>query len=288
MKKSIITLFVFGVLGSQAQEVFEPYGFVQNQVSFDAIPLQNLPTFNHDSLLMVDTRTEEMGGRTNVGRLIFIHQDQTELGQWRTLSNGDRIWQYRFRTPNAKGVCVYFENLHLPEGGLLTLYPLHRKYFVGPFTSEDCQDHGHFMAGEVGGDEAILEYYQPASVVGEASIGIKAIAHMYRYVYADRDLIPEQNRASDACEVDIKCPEGDAWADEKNAVVRLLIVEGNLQGYCSGAMVNTTAKDCRKYLLTALHCGETVTDADWLDCSVRFNYQRSGCGIGLSTTTNNR
>jgi hypothetical protein len=288
MKKTIFTTMMLMAFAAQAQEVFEPFGFIQHEAAFQSIPCHVLPTFNQDSLLKEDTRTEEIGGRTNIGRLIFLHQDQTQLGQWRTLSNGDRIWQYRFRTAHAKGVCVYFEKLHLPEGGMLTLYPVNRSYFVGPFTSEDCNAHGHFMAGEVGGDEAILEYYQPAGVVGEASIGMKAISHMYRYVYADRDMDPAQNRASDFCEVDIKCPEGDDWVDEKNSVVRLLIVEGNLQGYCSGAMVNTTAMDCRKYLLTALHCGETVTDADWLSCSVRFNYQRSGCGTGISTTTNNR
>jgi hypothetical protein len=37
-----------------------------------------------------------------------------------------------------------------------------------------------------------------------------------------------------------------------------------------------------------MHCGVGVSDAEWLQCSVRFKYQKSGCGSGSSPSTSNR
>ena len=49
---------------------------------------------------------------------------------------------------------------------------------------------------------------------------------------------------------------------------------------CSGAMVNTTALDCRRYMLTALHCASEVTDEEFTLFKVYFNYERPECGDG--------
>lgn len=264
----------------------EPYGFSLSEQMIESLTVEELTTFDHQLLLEEDTRFEKMGQRSNFGRLIPFHENQETSGQWTTLPNGDRLWQLRFNTENAKGVSVYFDDLYLPIGSRLYLYPANRKYFVGPFGNEDCQPHGHFMAGEVTGDEAILEYYEPATAIGTVRIGIKGVGHLYRYVQDDE----EANRGggSEACEVDVNCPEGSEWSKERDAVVRLTITEGSLIGYCSGTLMNTTAKDCRKYVLTAMHCGETVSDNDWLSCSVRFNYQSTGCATGSTTSTHNK
>jgi hypothetical protein len=37
-----------------------------------------------------------------------------------------------------------------------------------------------------------------------------------------------------------------------------------------------------------MHCGVGVSDAEWLQCTVRFKYQKSGCGTGSSPSTSNR
>ena len=267
----------------------EPFGYQLSIAELDNVPLAELATFNHDILLEEDTRIEEQGGRTNIGRIIPLHLNDQSAGTWTTLGNGDRLWQYRFRTVGAKGVCVYFEGLYLPQGAVMFLYSKDRKTMVGPFSTEDCNAHGSFMMGEVLGEEAILEYYEPASVVGTPTINIQSVSHMYRYVYDYSDYqVQDNSRASDFCEVDVNCPEGTDWVAQRDAVVRLLINDGTGQGLCSGSVVNTTARDCRKYILTALHCGIGVSDSEWLQCSVRFKYQRANCGSGSAPSTSNR
>lgn len=285
----ICTLFLLCLGLNQAIAQLEPYGFQLTSQQLAQLELQELPTFNHDQLLEEDTRLEKAGGRTNIGRIIPLSVDEQSAGTWSSFSNGDRLWQYRFRSAGAKGVSVYFDGLYIPQGAVMFLYAMDRKTFVGPFTIDDCNAHGYFMMGEVLGDEAILEYYEPASVVGVPHMGIQSVAHMYRYVYDYSDYqIQDDSRASDFCEVDVNCPEGAEWTEQRDAVVRLLINDGASQGLCSGSIVNTTARDCRKYLLTALHCGLGVSDSEWLQCTVRFKYQRSACGTGSASSTSNR
>ncbi len=287
MRIFTLTLFVFFGLSLFAQQ--EPFGYQWSASQLQQLPLAELATFNHDQLLEEDTRLEKAGGRTNIGRIVPVNLDEQTAGLWTTMANGDRVWQYRFRSEGAKGVCVYFDGLYIPQGAVMFLYAIDRKSFVGPFTVEDCNAHGYFMMGEVLGDEAILEYYEPAAVVGVPNIGIQSVSHMYRYVYDYSDYTTEESsRASEFCEVDVNCPEGADWVPQRDAVVRLLINDGNGQGLCSGSIVNTTARDCRNYLLTALHCGIGVSDAEWLQCTVRFRYQKSGCGTGNAPSTSNR
>lgn len=285
----VIVLFVSALLTTNLVFSQIPNSFNLTENEFDAIPVNELATFDHALLWDEDTRTEKMGGRTNVGRLIPIGQNANEIGEWITFPNGDKIWQYRFKSQGAMGLCVYFNDLYIPEGASFYFYPKNRKYFLGPFSNEDCNAHGHFMAGEITGDEGVLEYFQPATVIGEPRLGVRAISHMYRYVYNYMEEMEESDRGGAAdCEVDVNCPEGLGWEAQRDAVVRLLIADGNLQGYCSGSFVNNTAMDCKKYILTALHCGEGVSDADFLDCSVRLNYQRSACTTGSIQTSHNR
>lgn len=286
MKKfSTAVVLLLAALSSFSQEV--PFGFASNQEDFEvSLSTLELQTFDHEQLLLEDTRKEEEGGRTNHGRLILQQMNADNVGAWTQLPNGDLVWQLRFRTAGAKGVSVHFDDLYLPEGSSLFLYPADRKYFIGPCGNDICTPEGHFVIGEVASDEAVLEYYQPASVVGNPHLGIRAIAHFYRYISA-----PDSERGngdSEDCEVDVNCPEGAEWTKERDAVVRLTIVDGSSVGLCTGSLVNTTAKDCRRYILTAMHCGVDVSASDWLDCSVMFNYQRASCNSGTWVMTHNK
>ena len=284
MKKNCLLLFAFAAFQlSIAQQ--RPAGFELYQEELSALPLTELATFDHAQLWAEDSQMERQGGRTNIGRLIPYTENCYTTGVWSQLPNGDRLWQWRFKTANAKGLCVYFDNFQIPLGSSVFLYPADRSHFFGPALNEDCNEHGKFMMGEIAGEEAILEYYQPFEVIGEPTIEMRSVSHMYRNVFAG---LEERGGGSDVCEVDVNCPEGSDWVDQRNSVVRLLITEGNFQGLCSGALVNNTSQDCRKFILTALHCGVSTTDADWLLCQVRFNYQRAACGGGTTPSSNNR
>ncbi|MDZ4821973.1 MAG: trypsin-like peptidase domain-containing protein [Flavobacteriales bacterium] len=279
MKKLFTTLCICFSLGMIAQF---PVGYGLHPGFQNNIPLMELGTFDHAALLAEDTEIENNGGRTNNGRLIPINLNEND-GLWSTLPDGSRLWQLRVRSTDALGLNVYFSGYHVPVGATMWMYNTSLTMFDGPYNHTDNNTHGHMCAGYVTGDEAIIEYHEPYGVVGTPGLEIRAIGHFYRYVYHDQD-----DRGSEFCEVDVNCPEGDLWQPEKDAVVRLLIVDGNFMGLCSGAFVNTIQMDCRPYILTALHCALGVSDEDFLDLSVRFNYEKSGCGTGAALSTHNK
>ena len=93
----------------------------------------------------------------------------------------------------------------------------------------------------------VLEYYQPLEVMEQPVLNIRGFGHYFRFVHDDRF-----ERASDPCEIDIKCPEGDEWADDMRAVVKLSIPAG-------GDMSETADK---RFLILTLKNGVTYEEKE--------------------------
>ncbi len=86
---------------------------------------------------------------------------------------------------------------------------------------------------------------------------------------------------SDPCEVNVNCSEGDNFEPMKKAIARILVKNGSFYSWCTGAMVNNTAYDCRKLFMTAEHCGlQGSTFSNTSDVSkweFYFNYEAPDC-----------
>ncbi len=284
MKKNLLT--IFSLACSLASICIDtPYGYTISSHQLEALGTMEIETFDHATLLDQDALNERHNGRTRTGRIAFMDQlDASNCGTWTMLENGDKVWMLRFRTANALAVNVLFDKLLMPQGSSLFLYSADLSFFDGPYTQEDCKTHGRFATAEVYGDEAIIEYYQPADVISEASIGLYGFGHLYNHVNDPRNEM--DNDRSDPCEVDVNCPEGCDWKKERDSVVRLTLTDGGDQYLCSGSMVNNTGLDFKNYILTAFHCCEGISDADLLLCSVKYNWERSSCGSGLPLNHN--
>ncbi|MFM7105561.1 MAG: hypothetical protein ACKOW8_08555, partial [Flavobacteriales bacterium] len=106
-----------------------PLGFELFADELNALPRTELASFDHAQLWAEDSQLERQGGRTNIGRLIPYTESCYTTGVWTQLPNGDRLWQWRFKTANAKGLCVYFDNFQIPLGSSVFLYPADRSHF---------------------------------------------------------------------------------------------------------------------------------------------------------------
>jgi V8-like Glu-specific endopeptidase len=274
-----------GSIFAQGEQLIPPHSWGLAEGQLPVVSVYELETLDHELLLAEDTRIEEIQGRTNNGRLLFEQVDPSTVGVWTEFDDGSKLWQFKYRTAGAIATSVYFNNYHIPVGGQLHLWSEDKSYFVGPYDHTENNEHGRHALSEVFGDIAVLEYYQPAGVVGELALETRGFAHFYRYI---EDLRDEWSRGSDDCEVDVNCPEGHGWEGPRDGAVRLRIVDGEFLGLCSGSMVNTTALDCRRYCLTAYHCTVGVSDDDLLLLQVRFNYDRSGCGSGAAPGSHQR
>jgi APA family basic amino acid/polyamine antiporter len=118
--------------------------------------------------------------------------------------------------------------------------------------------------GLIRGELVALEYYESAAVRGLGKLEIGKATHGYKDPFS---VFAWGDAAS--CEMNVNCPQGAGWKNEKRSAVRI-IDNGDL---CSGAMINNVLQDGKPYMLTANHCF-TTTSSTWV---YSFNWEAPGC-----------
>jgi hypothetical protein len=191
-------------------------------------------------------------------------------GTWINLPNGDRIWQLVVVCKNALTVNLTFSQTTIPSGNELYVYNPSKDFILGKFTAS------HLYNGELGtelvpGEMTIVEYFVPkGSSIG--NVNICTVTHGYR---TPDEFLLKAFGGSGACNVNVNCPEGAAWTQQRNSVV--MLVSGS-NGFCTGALINNTLNDGKPYVLTANHCYSNP--ATWI---FRFQWESTSC-INPSTS----
>lgn len=280
MKKTIQFLsvaFSLSIFTLQAQENpgIQPYSYSHSLNG--TIPSIVMPAHDFSQDIKDAEAFEKLGNYPRFARHFDVNKTMLNSGIWNELPNGDRIWRLDLKSAGALSTDLFFNNFYLPEGATLHVYTPDHKQTSGSYTYLDNQGNGLFSTEFLSGDEQIIEYYEPAAVRGQGSLRITQMAHQYRVLAMAQD-----------CEVNIICsPEGDNWQDEKRGVVRVYVVEGSSAGYCSGTLMNNTALDCKRYILTAFHCGTSASTANFTSWKFYFNFEATTCGGGDGGTTTN-
>ena len=191
-------------------------------------------------------------------------------GTWINLPNGDRIWQLVVVCKNALTINLTFSQTVIPTGNELYVYNPSKDFILGKFTAS------HLYNGELGtelvpGEMTIVEYFVPkGSSIGH--VNICTVTHGYR---TPTEFLLKAFGGSGACNVNVNCPEGTAWIQQRNSVV--MLVSGS-NGFCTGALINNTLNDGKPYVLTANHCYSNP--ANWI---FRFQWESTSC-INPSTS----
>lgn len=187
-------------------------------------------------------------------------------GDWFNLSDGGKVWLLSLHCKNALTINLTFENLVIPEGNELYVYNEDRSFILGKFTAN------HLYEGQLGtelvpGSTSIVEYYvSPQNVDKPYSLAIDKVTHGYR---TSREFTEKAFGTSGSCNMNVNCPDGAAWEDQKRGVV--MLVSGS-NGFCTGSMINNTENDGKPYVLTANHCYSNP--ANWI---FRFNWESATC-----------
>ena len=188
-------------------------------------------------------------------------------------AEGEDVHAAAVRVKGASGVALHFDQFHLPVGAELWVTDATGMWQEGPYDFRDNDDHGRLATGDVPGEWAVIRLHAPRGLSSSVRLHIEGAAALFRDVEGARG-------GSGPCEVDVACPEILGWECQRDATVRLSIIENGGSYLCSGAMVNTTALDCRQYMLTALHCASDADDDEFALLKVYFNYERPECGEG--------
>jgi hypothetical protein len=277
MKKQLLLLSIllFGSLSfSQQGDGGRPKGY-KATTDLKTIERRTFATPDIESLRAEDLVNDEAA----TGPWRFGYNNATNLnlsnsGTWTNFANGDKIWRIVLTCEEALTVNLTFDNVTLPEGNELYVYNPEKDFILGKFTEY------HLYEGQLGtelvpGNTAIVEYYIPARNANQSvSLNINTVTHGYR---TPGEFVQKAFGSSGSCNLNVNCPEGAAWTNERNSVV--MLVSGS-NGFCTGALVNNTLNDGKPYVLTADHCFSNP--ATWI---FRFNWQGTGCNNPGSSPT---
>jgi hypothetical protein len=225
-----------------------------------------------------EARARAQGGKgpLRFAEVIPVELDLANAGAWEELGGGARVWRLRLHSRGAKSLALVFARYALPAGAELYAYDDRRANVRGAFTEHENRLDGRFALAPLRGESLTLEYYEPARARGRGALALAAVTHDYLDV-----LGLAEDRAgggtAQACEVDVACPLGAAWASQIDAAVRVMALPTGL--LCSGSLLNNTAGDGTLLVLTAAHC----TGLD--DAAFLFNFERPSCGTGTAPMT---
>jgi len=308
MKNNIlIVMFYFlAYTHSQAQVSYggTPYSFgsdfkktnlVQSAPPVFTIPMLDMPKIKQqDNETVNSTR---FAAATAVAINIETH------GLWQTLPTGDKLWRIQLQTitQEVTGMRLFFEAFSLPAGGKLFIYSPDHQIMLGAFTENNNKPSYTFATTLIESKNVWIEYIEPAGRQGQARLKINRIDQAYRITGGMRKrtrndkatspaVSPDGFGSAGSCNINVNCSTlADTWRDEQRGVVRILTVDNNGSGYCSGSVINNVAQNYKPYILTANHCMEGVTANHLNNWTFDFNYEIKNCntpGTGPPNTQN--
>jgi hypothetical protein len=197
--------------------------------------------------------------------------DTERDGAWTTLADGSRLWRVTVEVAGATDLRVAFSRFALPRGATLHVIGADR-FYQGPYTSADSDD-GTFHSPVVPGDSATVELHVPAG--GDASLAIASAGAGFRDLFKRID--GTGPGTSGACNVNVVCPLGTPYPDERRAVAYYEYDEDDDTGIyiCSGTLVADVPQDKRNLFLTAAHCVDSASEA--ASMVLYWNYESTAC-----------
>jgi len=233
------------------------------------VPLELMPAVDLAAVSAEDAERDALGlpPRFAIPHPVRITTDT--FGLWERIADETEVWRLRIASPGAPHLNLGFTRYQMPAGGRLYVYAADLGSRIRPFTDADNAPHGELWTPVLRSDELVVEVTVPASLRDELQLELGSINVGYRGFGAAGG----GGVDSGSCNVDVVCPEGDAWRDEIPAIA-VISVGGGLT--CTGFMVNNTAQDQTPYFMTAYHCGLRSSNAASL--VAYWNYETSTCG----------
>ena len=176
-------------------------------------------------------------------------------GNWVSLADGSELWRLRISSPGAKNLNLGMTRFELPPGAALWVHDADGAQVHGPYTLRDRNEAGGLWTPVIVGDELEVELLAPLGTRKHVHLEIGFVNHGYR-AFGEPVGGPDPKQGD--CNIDVICPEGDAWRRQIRSVARISIFG---RYWCTAELVNNTAEDDRPYLLTAQHCVKNAGEA---------------------------
>lgn len=282
----LIVCFIALALSAQAQTVT----IAQNLHPVSAQATHTIAGYTAAQLDEADNANKPVS--ISYGRLFPAQFTPYNSGEWLPVKGG-KVWRLAVKANSALGIAIIGKVKTLPQGAKLTIGSTNGKETVNTYTASDFVKQNIISTETVVGDEAMIEYFEPNGTKEKVNFTIERIVYVYKNEPKNETTLNDFG-GSGKCQVNVNCPEGDEYKNQRNAVVYIRIVTDFVTQYCTGTLVNTTKNDYKPYILTAMHCGlrgggdSLIHDSLFNYWTFHFNYQSPTCTNPSFDTTENR
>jgi lysyl endopeptidase len=194
-------------------------------------------------------------------------------GRWLSAKDGMARWTLELEGPQARNLALYFDRFRLPAGATLEVYAADDKVPALRFDDRDNSVGGDLRTPIVLAGRLRLLLSVPQELKQSASLRLHSVVQGYR------DPFTALNQAkSGSCNIDIACPEGDAWRQQSRAVAHYTANDGSGAFVCTGQLVATGAPALdvgSPRFLTAHHCVSSAASA--ASMTLYWKYESATC-----------
>lgn len=206
------------------------------------------------------------------GLVVNVNFNLENSGTWQTLSDGSRIWRLGIKSNDAQSLNLMYDNFYMPKGAYMFVYDLNKSRVLGAFNEFNNSPSGEFATALIFGNYTVIEYYEPVYAAGQGRISISKVVHAYKDISGNNTFLELP------CNINVICPIGAPWVNQKRSVARMTFSQGGSGFLCTGSLVNNTLNNRTPYFLTAEHCASD----NWNTLVCDFNFESPTC-IGTTT-----
>ena len=202
--------------------------------------------------ILLDEQEQKLNGLKmyRFGKEFPVSIDLISESKKTILHNGDCVYQFGIECKDAISINIIFDQFKLAKGVRVYLADVYEKSYDGAYTSLNNNSANILGTDLIYTQKAIIEIFVPKESIGKSILHLGTIVHGYR----DLNHLAKSLNSSGSCEIDVNCPLGAGWENQRNSVA--MMVSGG--GFCTGSLVNNTSGTVIPFFLTANHCGTSV------------------------------
>ena len=231
------------------------------------------PIVNAADQILLDEQEQKLNGLKmyRFGKEFPVSIDLISESKKTILHNGDCVYQFGIECKDAISINVIFDQFKLGKGVRVYLADVNEKSYDGAYTSLNNNSSNILGTDLIYTQKAIIEIFVPKESIGKSILHLGTIVHGYR----DLNQLAKSLNSSGSCEIDVNCPLGAGWENQRNSVA--MMVNGG--GFCTGSLVNNTSGTVIPYFLTANHCGTSVASVVF-----RFRWESPAGQVDCATS----
>ncbi|MDP2235426.1 MAG: T9SS type A sorting domain-containing protein [Bacteroidales bacterium] len=211
-----------------------------------------------------------------IGITSQVEIDPSTNGTWILFpESGLKVWRMVINVENSSNLSFYFKHFEPGEKGKFFVISADRKKILGAYT-QISRVEGHPFSIEPLESERVILHFETDIESSDYDFLISEIG----LLFSDKSV--SGYGTSGSCQVNVNCTEGAEWQRQKRGVARILVKQGSGLFYCTGSLINNARNDETPYFLTANHCGELSSAADYAQWIFAFNYETTSCNNPLA------